>query len=331
METIDLKDVEIFSTGVWEGTGSKPGGDNITTDYLDSIVDSYNKIGDKVKPRMRLTHDGKRSEGITGVASIGWLKNIRRKGDKLITDILEVPKKIKDLIDVKAIGRFSPGVWRKMNYNGTDYNNVLDHLSLEGGTIVADMDLDGFITDMYEKNDDIINYTKKKDDSMEDDKKKIQELEDKIKEFEKKISDDKDDDSALMKENAELRAKVEKAEYDKREVTVNAKLDTAISDGKITPAQKDSFKSLMMGETIEDKGGVDFEKREDIIDKIIADSPVNKEFAKGDSSSSKKPDLEFDKKDDGSDLDKKATEYAKENNVTYKEALMEVGKEDNDG
>jgi hypothetical protein len=170
VQTVDLKGVPIFSTGKWEGTGSIKGGDDFKEQDLDEIVNSFNKVGSQVKPRLILGHDKNKSEKFSGYPSLGWITNLYREGKELKADIKEMPAKLKQLIDKKAYGRFSPGIWRKMNIKGNEYKKVLDHVALLGATIPANTDLDGMITNLYsfENNDDLVQYNKKLESVMDE-------------------------------------------------------------------------------------------------------------------------------------------------------------------
>ena len=336
LETVDLDGVEIFSTGVWQGKGSADGGDKITKDTLDGWVDTFNKVGSQVKPRLRLTHNKDDSASVTKMASLGWVKNLRRKGNSLVADIKSVPKKVSQLIDAKAFGRFSPGVWTKMNINGEVHENVFEHLALLGSELPANMSLDGFITDMYEieNNEDIISYTNKLGDIKMDDK-RIQDLESQIKTYEAKIDEmikaTDDNKAALEKENDDLKASIKKIEFEKKEAEVDGQLREWVNSQKITPAQVDGYKALMLGYTAEDKGDVkEFSARVDIVKSLIEDAPevkpvLGEQGKKGEVSEKAYSNA---KDDEPKDLDTEIKEYMKEHDekdyVTAYEAVTEA-------
>jgi hypothetical protein len=332
METVDLHDTTIFSTGTWEGKGSEKGGDIITEDYLDSIVDTFQKVGAKVKPRMILTHDGKKSEGITGSAAIGWLKNLRRDGNKLKADIMSVPKKISQLIDVKAFGRFSPGIWNKMNVDGQTFKNVIDHVALLGANLPANMDMDGFI-DLYENkiDDDIIIYQNRVEENTMDEN-MVKDLEAKLKTFESKLNEYESSIDDLQKENEALKAEKADIEYKAKEEKMKTFLDGQIKDKKISPAQAEGYFKLAMGENAEDKGEVkEFSSRFDIVKDIIDSKADFKMF--GQDSSAENDQVAADERPEDEILYDKAVEYMKSNNIednaeNYKEALVIVSMED---
>jgi len=218
VETVDINNVPIFSTGIWEGRGSDEGGDNITPEYLDSLVDTFNKVGSKVKPRLRLTHNKTDSASATQMASLGWVQNLKRDGNTLITDFKSVPKKVADLIDKQAFGRFSPGIYPKLSLNGIEHKNVLDHVALLGSDLPANTDIDGLIS-LYgidnEDNEDIKIYTNKiQEIDMENLEKQIAEMQTQIKEYDKKIDDLTDahntEKELLAKENEDLKSEIEK-------------------------------------------------------------------------------------------------------------------------
>ena len=311
METVDLVNVPIFSTGTWEGKGSKQGGDEITESTLDSWVNTYNRIGKKVKPRMILGHDGKKSNELTGMASLGWITNLKREGKSLIADIKNIPKKIAGLIEKKALGRFSPGLYSRMNIDGEEYNNVLDHVALLGAQLPANMGLDGFI-DMYEQNteiakEELVTYENKitkevnkmaegiktfeKEynealdkinvalDKHTEYEATIKEKDDKITEYEAKIEETEKDIESLKSENETLKTDIETKEYEKHEAEVDTFLEEAIKEKKILPSQRAFYKTLALDTSKKEYAYIENDKEQkcegsgfDMVKEIISNS-----------------------------------------------------------
>src|SRR5574343_500679 len=96
MDTFDLGGVEIFRTGKWNG-------DTYTEADFDSMVEAFGKIGDKIKPYMKLGHaKSQKLLQSDGLPAAGWIRKLWRDGERLMADIGGVPRKIRDLIDAKA-------------------------------------------------------------------------------------------------------------------------------------------------------------------------------------------------------------------------------------
>lgn len=331
-KTVDLQGVPIFSTGIWEGNGSAKGGDAFSEKDLDEIVDSFKKVGDKVKPRLILGHDKEKSKDFSGYPSLGWITDLKREGGDLLADIKKVPKKVKELIDKKAYGRFSPGIWKRMNVNGKDHYKVMDHLALLGGTLPANMGLDGFI-DLYEfeNNDDLVCYYNKTRTAMENEnlQAEITGLSNKIKELQG-VLDSKDSKvEELEKENEELKANFQKAEKDAKESEVKSMLDKAAESGKITPAQMPLFMALAMNDdnvmTYEYKDGDKSENIQgdkiELVKKIIDNSAsvsFSEESVNGETSNQAYSKKEV--KDEEDEFNEKVLQHAKDNKISYSDA-----------
>lgn len=100
LKTRDIPDVEILSVGTWHGTGCPPKGCEFTTDDLDKFAASYRP--DFLAP-VKLGHtENQKLLQDDGLPAAGWLKNIRRVGEKLMADLSQVPEKIADLIAAGA-------------------------------------------------------------------------------------------------------------------------------------------------------------------------------------------------------------------------------------
>lgn len=331
METVDANDIPVFSIGKWEGKGSAPGGDNITSSTLEQWVSTFQKIGSKIKPRLRLSHDLSKSNGATGMASLGWVTGLRTDGETLFANFKNIPKKIWRLIEKKAFGRFSPGVFKKINVNGQDFEGVLEHIALLGAQLPANMDLDGFI-DLYYENENNIDYNEiciyenYKGATMDFEAKvlelektlelQLKENELRIKEFESKID-------GLSNDKAELENQVKTAEFEKQKSEVVSFLAKQVDDKKITPAQKTSYEKLLVpeGESME------FSKSFDIVKDIIKDGsvelPVDEQSVSADTS-----DKAYSKDEEPKepvDLDVEIKAYMEKNDVEdYGEAYNAV-------
>jgi len=101
-ETVDLKGIEIFSAKY------RPKGHKYTDEQLEKIVDGFYETEDELKPYLKFGHDDKQKLVQTsGMPALGWVKNLRKVGKKLIADFIKVPKKIYELIKAGAYRRIS--------------------------------------------------------------------------------------------------------------------------------------------------------------------------------------------------------------------------------
>lgn len=170
LETVDLLGVEILSIGgPIFGKGSPPGGDFFTTDDLRAMADAAQeleaagewrvaaKINGEPLGRNKVGHDPDQTllaaEPTEGeMPAAGWLTNQRVSDDgkKLLTDITDVPKKLADLIEVKAYRTRSSEMGSiTSQITGKTYDWVVTGLAWLGGKMPAVRTLDDIVA-LYE-------------------------------------------------------------------------------------------------------------------------------------------------------------------------------------
>ena len=111
LETGDLKAVEILAAGTWTTMAGKEV--TFTRHDLRQIADTYDELSEKVKPAFKLGHISDAEQKLaTGAPALGWLTNVRVKGDKLVADIVKVPKKVLALIEAGSYRRISAEIAR---------------------------------------------------------------------------------------------------------------------------------------------------------------------------------------------------------------------------
>lgn len=148
-----IKNVEIFSAGVWNG-------DKYTTQDLDEMVNAFeeNKVG--FRPFLKLGHD--RDQKIlqnSGMPAAGWIGRVFRKGDKLLADFIDIPKKIFELIEKKAYRKVSSEIYWNINVEGKTFKRMLGAVALLGAENPGVMNLDDILANFGLKYDTIKNYT----------------------------------------------------------------------------------------------------------------------------------------------------------------------------
>jgi hypothetical protein len=140
LETEDRNNVEIWSAGTYNG-------DTYTDADLEAMARSFTELAGEYKPYMKLGHDaGQALLQKDGYPAAGWVTNVRRVGSKLYADIKQIPKRLAELIDAKAYGRFSPEIWWNMKHNGKTYSRVLKAVALLGADVPANPTLADWIT-----------------------------------------------------------------------------------------------------------------------------------------------------------------------------------------
>ncbi len=118
-----LDGVEIFRVGTWNG-------DTYTAKDLDAMVDAFDKIG--FRPPLKLGHKEE-----SDAPAFGWVRSIRRVGEKLIADFMDLPKTIFDAIKQRRFDTVSIEAYWNLKRNKQTFPRVLKAVSLLGSTIPA--------------------------------------------------------------------------------------------------------------------------------------------------------------------------------------------------
>jgi cation transport regulator len=139
LETVDIPDVEILAVGNWNG---HPKPIEITKDDLNEMVKSFKSLSDDEKlnyePPVKLGHDEKqRLLQSDGYPAAGWVRSLKRAGDKLVATFGDVPKKVADLIKAGAYKKRSAEINSNYEIGGKTYKWVLKAVSLLGADIPA--------------------------------------------------------------------------------------------------------------------------------------------------------------------------------------------------
>ena len=132
-QTYELKDVEVFGTGKWNGH-------KITDEDIDNIVNGTNEIIDKLKPRVKLGHSDKQELlKKTGLPAGGWITKLKRAGNKILVDIKQVPKVLYQLIKNGAYKRISSEILYDYTEPSTrkKYKKVLSAIAFLGADLPA--------------------------------------------------------------------------------------------------------------------------------------------------------------------------------------------------
>lgn len=140
MKTYSIKDVEIFSIGKWND-------ENFTRDDLSGMVNTFEATKAGVRPYIKLGHNSeqelaKKEKRQDGLPSLGWIDKMSIKGDKLIADFVDIPKKVYDLIKVGAYKKVSCEMFFNVKINEKRFSHLITAVSLLGADTPAVMNLD---------------------------------------------------------------------------------------------------------------------------------------------------------------------------------------------
>ena len=125
---LEIKDVEIFATG-------NHNGDTYTEADLDEMVSNYTKVG--YMPPLKDGH----CKDKPGMPALGWIQNVRRMGNKLVADFVDLHEKVYEAIKTRRYGTVSSEIfWNLKNNNGT-FKRALKAVALLGAEIPGVADL----------------------------------------------------------------------------------------------------------------------------------------------------------------------------------------------
>lgn len=123
-ELYTIEGVEIFATGTHNG-------DPYTDQDLDHLIEHYSKVG--FTPPLKDGH----YKDKPGMPALGWVRNLRRFGKKLIADFCEMPKVVYEAIKNRRYDRVSAEIFWDYCTGHETYDRVLKAVSLLGAEIPA--------------------------------------------------------------------------------------------------------------------------------------------------------------------------------------------------
>ena len=133
METVDLPAVEILAAGVRiHGRLSPPDGDIYSRRDLEQIASANQDLSAELRPPAKIGHDN----GL--LPAVGELRNIRVAGDKLVADVVNVPRRFAELVKARAYHARSVELSRFTSQRtGRRYDLVVSGLAWLGGKLPA--------------------------------------------------------------------------------------------------------------------------------------------------------------------------------------------------
>jgi len=144
METFSIKGVEVFSVGEWNG-------DEYTHADLRDMVSAFDETKDGIRPFMKIGHSPKQELlKKESLPAAGWVENLYVKGDKLVADFSDVPKKIYQLIQKRAFRKVSSEIFINLKMPNKTYKKVLGAVALLGAETPGVYNLADIIA-MYSK------------------------------------------------------------------------------------------------------------------------------------------------------------------------------------
>lgn len=130
-----LKDRDIFRVGTWNG-------DKYSRDDLDDIVTAFPDQGFRVPIKL-----GHKEE--SGAPAYGWVENLRRVGDRLVADLVDLPKKVFDAVKAKRFDAVSAEIFWNLKRGEKTFRRALKAVALLGAEIPAVSGL-GSLSDTFQ-------------------------------------------------------------------------------------------------------------------------------------------------------------------------------------
>ena len=121
----DVCNVEIFATGAHH-PGEKP----FTTADLDAMVEAFHALD--FKPAVKIGHTDE-----AGAPAYGWVENLRREGQKLVADLVQLPDDLYQMIKNMRFDRVSAELAFNFERAGRKFAKVLTALALLGQELPA--------------------------------------------------------------------------------------------------------------------------------------------------------------------------------------------------
>ena len=118
-----VKGVEIFKIGKWNG-------DKYVEKDIDDIVDAFDGVGFQVP--VKLGHSKE-----VGEPAFGWVQRVYRKGEVLLADFKDLPKKLYDAIKDRRFDAVSSEIFWNLERDGKKFRRVLKAVALLGSETPA--------------------------------------------------------------------------------------------------------------------------------------------------------------------------------------------------
>jgi len=130
-ELFQINGVEIFASGTFNG-------DTYSDEDLDGMVSAFNENQKTLKPFLKLGHNnGQKLLANDGLPAAGWIGALKRIGNKLVADFIDIPRSIFELLKNKAFRNVSSEIYFDIELNGKKYKHFLSAVALLGSDMPA--------------------------------------------------------------------------------------------------------------------------------------------------------------------------------------------------
>lgn len=327
-----MEGVQIFAVGRWNGL-------EFTVDDLESIARNFKVLQEVHRVPLKMGHNDEQPF-TDGQPALGWVTDVRVDGMKLVADFSDVPPIVAEAISANLYRQISIELEFGAVHKGQDYDQILSGVALLGADLPAVNTLDDL--NHYLPRDAKLNAKRRQvftigsnlEDGTMNVEEQLNELKGQLSQFSKKQEKLEAENETLRKENTDLKdsaAKFErerierenaekKARVETARKAVITKLDDAVKDKRITPAQREAFGRAL---------GVDDDERvlsindEDITSMV---GEPKKRVLEGEHAANGNEDDGMQRADVR--LSRRARMFAREHKVDFATALNEVLQDD---
>lgn len=285
--------VEIFATG-------EHNGDKYSIDDLKEMEKNFEPLKQILQPYVKLGHDpDQKLVQQDGMPAAGWIDRIYVAGNKLLADIVDMPKVVYDLVKRKAYKRISSEIYFNLKDKDTIYKKALKAISLLGGDTPAVgslADVQALYARAYKTDSQFKTYSFENNEkdgvstmSPEEMMKQIQALIQEVSalkeqlasmgaakvEVEKKAEEMGKEKDAAVAATDEVKKEYAKLKTEIRAKEIESMVEKLVTDKKITPAEKDTVKAMYEKQDQVKLYSKD-DKSEDLVTKLFSErNPLN--------------------------------------------------------
>lgn len=254
--TSGINKVEIFAVGKWNGHV-------FTVKDLEGIVDAFDTLSDVHEVPLKFGHNDKQPM-TDGKMALGWVDSIWVEGKKLFGKFVDMPEVVLSAIEKRRYKKVSVELDVNVSYKGHKFKNVLSGVALLGADLPA-VNVLKDLTAYMSSNRSLsfgrrllftaINSERNMGATVEQLEaqlaaEKLEREKDKLK-FKADADASNRELDTLKKDNEDRKTNELKEKIECKRKILKVKLEDAVKDERITPAQRDSYTKVLKVDTDE--------------------------------------------------------------------------------
>lgn len=232
-ELLELTDVEIFRVGKWNG-------DDYNEADLDEMVTNFEHVG--FRPPIKLGHAEK-----SGDPAFGWVRSIKRQGDRLVASFMDLPRTVFDAIQRRGFDAVSSEIFWNLKRGDKTFRRALKAVALLGAETPAVSNLKPLRESFTDEDLSLVHVYALPGYTDTDEEKSMTDAE------KKAIEDLKSELAATKKHSEELAAKLKAAPKKTEEGDLAIKLNAMREEIETLKKSKGEIEEVTRKERIEAK------------------------------------------------------------------------------